>query len=115
MMKLQGLIVTTRSLFGGHRSMFGFVVLPFVGVVLFPSPAICWSCVVPLSSKLLELCCSLVLPFDGVGLRNTFGGGDMLNVLSLVSYVIPLPPLFSFSSSTFLFLVVFALSGCCRL
>ena len=28
-----------RSLFGGHRLTFGFVVLPFVGVVLFPSPA----------------------------------------------------------------------------
>ena len=37
MMKLQGLIATARSLFGGHRSTFGFVVLPFVGVVLFPS------------------------------------------------------------------------------
>ena len=43
MMKLQDLIATARSLFGGHRSTFGFVVLPFVGVVLFPSPAICWS------------------------------------------------------------------------
>ena len=40
MMKLQGLITTKRSLFGGHRSTFGFVVLPFVGVVLFSSPAI---------------------------------------------------------------------------
>ena len=47
MMKLQDLIATTRSLFGGHRLTFGFVVLPFVGVVLFPSPAICWRCVVP--------------------------------------------------------------------
>ena len=47
MMKLQGLIATARSLFGGHKPTFGFVVLPFVGVVLFPSPAICWSCVVP--------------------------------------------------------------------
>ena len=42
-----GLIASARSLFGGHRSTFGFVVLPFVRVVLFPSPAICWSCVVP--------------------------------------------------------------------
>ena len=47
MMKLQGLIATARSLFGGHRSTVGFIVLPFVGVVLFPSPGICWSCVVP--------------------------------------------------------------------
>ena len=47
MMKLQGLIVTVRSLFGGHRPTFGFVVLSFFRVVLFPSPAICWSCVVP--------------------------------------------------------------------
>ena len=47
MMKLQGLIAITRSLFGGYRPTFGFVVLPFVGVVLFPSPAICGSCVIP--------------------------------------------------------------------
>ena len=40
MMKLQGLIAIARSLFGGHRPTFGFVVLPFVRVVLFPSPAI---------------------------------------------------------------------------
>ena len=46
-MKLQGLSATARSLFGGHRPTFSFVVLPFVGVVLFPSPTICWSCVVP--------------------------------------------------------------------
>ena len=46
-MKLQGLITTTRNLFGGHRPTFGFDVLPFVGVVLFPSPASCGSCVVP--------------------------------------------------------------------
>ena len=45
MMKLQGLIATARNLFGGHRPTFGFVVLPFVRVVLFPSPTICWSCV----------------------------------------------------------------------
>ena len=47
MMKLQGLIVITRGLFGGRRPTFGFVVLPFVGVALFPSPASCGSCVVP--------------------------------------------------------------------
>ena len=46
-MKLQGLIAAARSLFGSHRPNFGFVVLPFVGVVLFPSPAICGCCVVP--------------------------------------------------------------------
>ena len=50
MMMLQGLIATTRSLFGDRRSTFAFDVLPFVGVmfflssslvgvVLFPSPA----------------------------------------------------------------------------
>ena len=55
MMKLQGLIAIARSLFGGHRPTFGFVVLPFVGVVLFPSPVICWSCVAPQSSHLMEL------------------------------------------------------------
>ena len=46
-MKFQGLIVAVQSLFGGHRLNFGFVVLPFVGVVLFLSPTICGSCVVP--------------------------------------------------------------------
>ena len=55
MMKLQGLITTTRSLFGGHRPTFGFVVLPFVRVVLSPSPAICWSYVALLSSHLMDL------------------------------------------------------------
>ena len=47
MMKLQDLIAAARSLFGSHRSLFSFVVLPFVGVVLFPSPTSCGSCVVP--------------------------------------------------------------------
>ena len=47
MMKLQGLIATARSLFDGCRVMFGFDVLPFVGVALFPSPASCGSCAVP--------------------------------------------------------------------
>ena len=47
MMNLQGLIAIARSLFGGHRPTFGFVVLPFVGVVLFLSPTIFGSCVVP--------------------------------------------------------------------
>ena len=54
-MKLQGLIATAQSLFGGHRPTFGFVVLPFLGVVLFPSPTICGSCAVPKSWKFLEL------------------------------------------------------------
>ena len=47
MMKLQGLIAIMQSLFGGRRLTFGFDVLPFVGVVLFLSPASCGSCVVP--------------------------------------------------------------------
>ena len=46
-MKLQGYVATARSLVGGHKMVFGFVVPPFVGVVLFPSPASCGSCVVP--------------------------------------------------------------------
>ena len=47
MMKLQGLIATTQSLFGGRRTTLGFDVLPFVGVALFPNPASYGSCVVP--------------------------------------------------------------------
>ena len=47
MMKLQGLIATARSLFSGCRPTFGFDVLPFMGVALFPSPASCGSFVVP--------------------------------------------------------------------
>ena len=47
LMKLQGYVATARSLLDGHRMVFGFVVLPFVGVGLFPSPAICGSCDVP--------------------------------------------------------------------
>ena len=47
MMKLQGLIAIAQSLFGGSRPTFGFNVLPFVEVALFPSPASCGSCVVP--------------------------------------------------------------------
>ena len=38
MMKLRGLVVTARGLFGDCKSTFGFDALPFVGVVLFPSP-----------------------------------------------------------------------------
>ena len=40
MIKLQGLIAIVRSLFGGRRPTFGFVALPFFGVVLFSSPTI---------------------------------------------------------------------------
>ena len=46
-MKLQGYVSTARSLLGGHKMVFGFVVMSFVGVGLFPSPASCESCVVP--------------------------------------------------------------------
>ena len=37
-MKLLGLIATVQNMFGGRRPTFGFFVLPFVVVVLFPSP-----------------------------------------------------------------------------
>ena len=37
MTKLRGLIATTRSLFGDCRPTFGFDILPFIGVVFFPS------------------------------------------------------------------------------
>ena len=40
MMKLQGLIATVQSLFGGRRPTFGFDVMPFVGVVFFPRPSL---------------------------------------------------------------------------
>ena len=40
MMKLQGLIATAQSLFGDCRLTFGFDVLPFVGVVFFPSSSL---------------------------------------------------------------------------
>ena len=40
MMKLQVLIATERSLFGNRRPTFGFDVLPFVGVVFFPSSSL---------------------------------------------------------------------------
>ena len=39
MMKLQDLIVMARSLYDGPRSSFGFMVLPFVGVLFFSSPS----------------------------------------------------------------------------
>ena len=40
MMKLQGLIVTAQSSSGDRRPTFGFDVLPFVGVVFFPSSSL---------------------------------------------------------------------------
>ena len=40
MMKLQGLIATSRSLFGDRRPTFGFDVMPFVGVMFFPSSSL---------------------------------------------------------------------------
>ena len=40
MMKLRGLIVTARGLFGDRKSTFGFDALPFVGVVFFPSSSL---------------------------------------------------------------------------
>ena len=40
MMRLQGLIVTARSSSGDHRLTFSFDVLPFVGVVFFPSSSL---------------------------------------------------------------------------
>ena len=40
MMKLQDLIVMVRSLYDCPRLSFGFVVLPFVGVVFFPNPSL---------------------------------------------------------------------------
>ena len=39
-MKRQGLVVTTWSLSGNRRSMFGFDGLPLVGVVFFPSSSL---------------------------------------------------------------------------
>ena len=40
MIKLQGLIVTVRSLSGGRRSSFGFDALPFIGVAFFPNSSL---------------------------------------------------------------------------
>ena len=47
MMRFPDLMATARILFGGRRLTFGFLVLLFVGVVLFPIPSLCGSCVVP--------------------------------------------------------------------
>ena len=40
MMKLQGLIVIARSSSGDRKMTFGFNILPFVGVVFFPSSSL---------------------------------------------------------------------------
>ena len=40
MIKIRGLIVTAKGLFGDRRSTFGFDALPFVGVVFFPSSSL---------------------------------------------------------------------------
>ena len=40
MMKLQGSTVTAQSLSGDRSQTFGFDVLPFVGVVFFPSSSL---------------------------------------------------------------------------
>ena len=40
MRKVQGSTVTTRSLSGDRRPTFGFEVLPFIGVVFFPSSSL---------------------------------------------------------------------------
>ena len=40
MMKLRGLIVTARGLFGDLRSTFGFDALPFIGVMFFPNSSL---------------------------------------------------------------------------
>ena len=50
MMKLQGLIVTSRSLSGDRRPTFGFDALPFVGVVCFPSSSLVGVVLFPSSS-----------------------------------------------------------------
>ena len=47
MIRFPDLIATARSLFGGCRLMFGFVVLPFIRVVFFPIPSHCGRYVVP--------------------------------------------------------------------
>ena len=57
----------------------------------------------------VESFCSLVLPFDGVGSGNTFGGGDMLNASSPVPYAIPLLPYFLFFRLPFFLSCVFCL------
>ena len=77
------------NLFGGCRPTFDFDALPFVGVVFFLIP------------PLWELCCSLVLPIDGTGLGNIFGGGGALrgNIFKSRFLHYSFPPLFSPSPS----------------
>ena len=50
MIKLQGLIATARSLFGGHRPTFGFNVMLFIGVVFFLNPFLVGVMLFPSSS-----------------------------------------------------------------
>ena len=61
----------------------------------------------------LEFCCSIVLPFDGVGSGNTFGGGGVFrgNALSLACYVMPILASFLFFRLPFSLSGVFSLSG----
>ena len=101
MMKLQGLIATARSLFGGCRQTFGFIVLLFAGVALFPSPDNCGSCVFPSSCHLMDLGCQ------------AWRGWHALNASRPVPSAIPLLPSFLLLLLfLFLFLVVFSLIGC---
>ena len=100
-MKLQGLIAIVRSLFGGHRPTFCFIVLPFFGVVLFPSSAICWGCVASQSSHLMDW------------VKEQVWRGRLVECFKSRFFMLYLSsPLFSFSRFPFLFLVVFSLNGC---
>ena len=76
-----------------HGPTLGFSALLFVGVMFFPS------------FPLWGLCCSLVLPIDGTGLGNVFGGDGMLQ---RENFYVPLSPLFL--SSPLFFLSPFSLS-----
>ena len=84
-MELPGLIATTRRQFGGHGLALGSSALLFVGVVFFPS------------FPPMGLCCSLVLPIEGTGLGNVFGGAVCLRGNTFKSCFLhySCPPLFS--------------------
>ena len=102
MMKLQDLIATVRSLFGCCRPTLGFIVLPFVRVALFPSPASCGSYIVPKPCHMMDL-----------GLGSHLEGRRALNASRPVPSAIPLLPSFLLLLLfLFLFLMVFALTGC---
>ena len=68
-----------------------------------------WSCVLPYPLPSWELCYSLALPFDGVGLGDVFGEGGVLrgNVLSPAFCIIPLLPFFFSLPSFFPFFSFF--------